>query len=157
MWCLSPQLYRKHGMICLEKFSFLCHKIKQRFHYFRLLSFKNLVLQHQVMSDDILIWYMYGLVCDCSCRNSWVQFEWNDEFIVLGNFISPDSNHPCYCTFCKRVSEVQILINGFIFLQAMKCFMTVDGQLEKVTDKLNWNMPITMRHVGALTLSVSNW
>ena len=46
-------------------------------------------------------------------------------------------------TFCKHVvSEVQILINGFIFLPSMKCFMTVEGQLQKVTDKLNRNLPI---------------
>ena len=54
---------------------------------------------------------------------------------------SPDSNHPCYYTFCKHVvSDVQIVINGFIFLLPMKCFMTVDGQVQKlkVTDKLNW-------------------
>ena len=53
---------------------------------------------------------------------------------------SPDSNHPCYYTFCKHVvSDVQIVINGFIFLLPMKCFMTVDGQVQKlkVTDKLN--------------------
>ena len=42
---------------------------------------------------------------------------------------SPDSNHPCYYTFCKHVvSDVQIVINGFN--------LTVDG-----------NMQITMRHV----------
>ena len=58
---------------------------------------------------------------------------------------SPDSNHPCYYTFCKNV------INGFTFRLSMKCFMTVDGQVQKVTDKLNWNpieiCKITMRHV----------
>ena len=46
---------------------------------------------------------------------------------------SPDSNHPCYYTFCKHVvSDVQIVINGFIFLLSMKCFMTVDGQVQKL-------------------------
>ena len=81
---------------------------------------------------------MYSLVCDCS---SWVQFAWNDQFVALEYLISLDSNHPCYCTFCIHVlSEVQILINDFIFLP-------VDGQLQKVTDKLNRNLPITMRHV----------
>ena len=45
--------------------------------------------------------------------------------------------------FCKHVvSEVQILMNGFIFLLSIKCFMTVEGQLQKVTDKLNRNLPI---------------
>ena len=61
---------------------------------------------------------------------------------------SPDSNHPCYYTFFKHVvSDGQIVINGFIFLLSMKCFMTVDGQVQKVTDKLNWNMQMTMCHV----------
>ena len=86
---------------------------------------------------------MCSFVCDCLCQNSWVQFQWNDKFIVLENFISPDSNHPCYCTFCKHeVSEVQILITSFIFLLSIKCFMTVDGQLQKVTDQIERNLPI---------------
>ena len=67
---------------------------------------------------------------------------------MINYCIFPDSNHPCYWIFCKHVvSEVQILINGFIFLLSNKCFMTVDGQLQKVTEKLNWNMPITMHRV----------
>ena len=64
-------------------------------------------------------------------------------FVVLENFVSPDSNHLCYCTFCKHVvSEVQILINGFIFHLSIKCFMTGNEQLQKVTVKLNRNLPI---------------
>ena len=39
------------------------------------------------------------------------------------------------------------LINGFIFILSIKCFVTVDGQLEKETDKLDRNLPITMCHV----------
>ena len=39
------------------------------------------------------------------------------------------------------------LINGFIFLLSIKCFVTVDGQLQKETDKLDRNLPITMCHV----------
>ena len=40
------------------------------------------------------------------------------------------------------VSEVQILINSFIFLLSIKCFMTADGLLQKLADKLNRNLPI---------------
>ena len=29
------------------------------------------------------------------------------------------------------------LINGFIFLLSIKCFVTVDGQLQKETDKFD--------------------
>ena len=35
-------------IICLEKISFLCHKIKESFHYFGLLLFKNAILHHQI-------------------------------------------------------------------------------------------------------------
>ena len=81
-------------MIYLEKISFLCLKIKQRFHYFGRLLFKNVVCSIKFMSDDIM-------------------------------------------------SDVS-LINGFIFLLSIKCFVTVNGQLQKETDKLERNLPITI-------------
>ena len=39
------------------------------------------------------------------------------------------------------------LINGFIFLLSIKCFVTVDGQLQKEADKLDRNLSITICHV----------
>ena len=36
---------------------------------------------------------------------------------------------------------------SIVFLLSIKCFLTVDRQVQKVTYKLNWNMPITMQQV----------
>ncbi|XP_074625126.1 uncharacterized protein LOC141883518 [Acropora palmata] len=49
--------------------------------------------------------------------------------VFVSTIVEKTCNHPCYWIFCKHVvSEVQILINGFIFFLSIKCFMTVDGQ-----------------------------
>ena len=144
-------------MIHLE-ISFLCHKIKQGFIILvsycsgmQFCSIKFMSNDNYLNIDTCTAWFVIALVRIVGYSlNELIKIYNIDKisqyyklFVVLENFVSPDSNHLCYCTFCKHVvSEVQILINGFIFLLSIKCFMTADGQLQKVTDKLNQNLPI---------------
>ena len=91
-------------------------------------------------------------VCLCNCTENMVWFFWrrfhfcaiklNKGFIILVAYCSRMQ----FCSI-KFMSDV-CLINGFIFLLSIKCFMTVDGQLQKETDKLDRNLPITMCHVA---------
>ena len=79
-----------------------------------------------------------------------VQKTWYDlfgeDFVILVAYCS--RMQFCSIKFMSDdiMSDVS-LINGFTFLLSIKCFVKVDGQLQKETGKLNRNLPITMSHV----------
>ena len=85
---------------------------------------KGYITFYHSISEKRLLEHLFNMIqVD---RNVYTMFNFLPECKS-----SPDSNHPCYYTFCKNA------INGFTFRLSMKCFMTVDGQVQKVTDKLN--------------------